>query len=288
VQDAVRLQPGSTVIGTPGYVPMEQYVGRATVRSDYYAFAATLLFLLSRCSPADFPLSNLKIDFSSLSGLSRDLSLILGNWLEPDETRRTLRPENALALLEGREPQAGEAAGAGAPPRARKPQGSRVEVVETSDSLVIRFRERGRRQLLPMAAFVVLWLALVAGMVVVSALTKAVFIFIYIPFTAVGLFLLRKVLYGLFGRTTLEFSAGSGFRWVREFFGKKEITAPLSDVGECVNQTAYLINNQPQNVLELEVGARTLRFGEFLSERERQWLAGVINRKLGELAVLAG
>ncbi len=286
VQDAIRLEPGSTVIGTPGYVPMEQYVGRATVRSDYYAFAATLLFLLSHRSPADFPLSNLKIDFSSLSGLSRGLSLILGNWLEPDEARRTLPVENALALLEGREPQAGEAAGAPLGPR--KPQGSRVEVVETSDSLVIRFRERGRRHLLPMAAFVVLWLALVAGMVVISALTKAVLIFIYVPFTAVGLFLLRKVLYGLFGRTTLEFSAGSGFRWVREFLGKKEIAAPLSDVGECVSQTAYLINNQPQNALELEVGARTLRFGEFLSERERHWLAGLINRKLGELAVLAG
>lgn len=288
VQDAIRLESGgsTTVIGTPGYVPLEQYVGKATVRSDYYAFAATLLFLLSHRSPADFPLTSLKIDFSALNGLSRDLSLILANWLEPDEARRTLSPENALALLEGREPLPGKPAGA--PAQSRKPRGSRVEVTETSDSLIIRFRERGRRQLLPLAGFVVLWLALVAGMVAISALTKAIFIFIYIPFSAVGLFLLRKVLYGLFGRVTLEFSAGRGFRWLREFLGKKELAAPLSDVGECVNRTTYLLNNQPQNVLELEVGAKTIKFGEFLSDREKQWLAGLINRKLEELAVLAG
>ena len=287
VQDAIRLESGSstTVIGTPGYVPMEQYVGRATVRSDHYAFAATLLFLLSHRSPADFPLSNLKIDFSALSGLSRDLELILANWLEPDEARRTLRPEDALALLEGREPQPGQPAGAST--WRRKPHGSRVEVTETADSLIVRFRERGRGQL-AMVGFVILWLALVVGMVVISARTKVGLIFIYIPFSAVGLIMLHKVFYGLFGRVTLEFSASRGFRWVREFLGKKEIAAPLADVGECIHRTAYLLNNQPLNVLELEVGARTIKFGEFLSDREKHWLAGLINRKVEELAVLAG
>jgi len=225
VQDAIRLESGAsaTVIGTPGYVPMEQYMGRATVRSDYYAFAATLLFLLSHRSPADFPLEELKIDLSALNGLSRDLTMILANWLEPDETRRTLRPENALASLT-----------------------------------------------LVWLGFVAVWDAIVIGM-----RAPTVFVLFSIPFWAMGLFLLRKVFYGLFGQVTLEFSASRGFRWVREFLGKKEIAAPLADVGECISRTAYLVNNQPQNVLELEVGAKTIKFGEFLSDREKQWLAAL-------------
>ncbi len=286
VQEAIRLESGgaTTVIGTPGYVPMEQYVGRATVRSDYYALAATLLFLLSHRSPADFPLSSLKIDFSALGGLSPGLSAILGNWLEPDEARRTLRPEDALALLEGREPQAAEAPAAPAPPgkpQGRKPHGTRVEVTETADSLVIRFRERGRGQL-ALLGIVVLFLAFMVAMLARSAIYQPNFIFVFflfVPFSAAGL-LFR----GLSGRITLELSAGRGFRWVRQFLGKKEITAPLSEVGQCINRTAYLMNGQPQNALELEVGAKAIKFGSSLSERERQWLAGLINRKLQELA----
>ena len=55
VQDAIRLSTGatSTIVGTPGYTPMEQFVGRATARSDLYAVAATLLYLLTHRNPAD-------------------------------------------------------------------------------------------------------------------------------------------------------------------------------------------------------------------------------------------
>ena len=287
VQDAIRLESGAstTVIGTPGYVPMEQYVGRATVRSDYYAFAATLLFLLSHRSPADFPLSNLKIDFNACSGLSRSLELILANWLEPDEARRTLRPENALALLEGREPQSGQPAGV--PPQVRKPHGSRVEVTETADSLSIRFRERGRHRL-PLAGFALVWLGFVAVWTGMSLGLSAqpVFVLFSLPFWAVGLFTLYKTLYGLFGSVHLELSAAKGLRFVRKFLKEKETCAPLADVGECAVRSSYRVNNVPQYALELEVGTRTLKFGEALAPREKQWLAELINRKVEELSAL--
>jgi hypothetical protein len=47
------------------------------------------------------------------------------------------------------------------------------------------------------------------------------------------------------------------------------------------------VNNVPQYVLELEVGTQTIKFGEFLAPREKEWLAELINRKVGELASLA-
>jgi hypothetical protein len=275
VQDALRLEAGgsSTVIGTPGYVPMEQYMGKASVRSDYYAFAATLLFLLTHRSPADFPLANMKIDMSGAPQVSRELALVLSSWLEPDEARRSLPPEKALDLLEGRLSAEQAAERMGTPAR-RKPHGSRVEVTETADSLTIRFRERGRGQLL-LGGFVALFLALMLAML---AIRQPSFVFIFVPFSAVGL-----LFPGLFSRVTLEFSARRGFRWVRQFLGKRELSAPLADVGECVSRTAYVLNNRPQTVLELEVGAKTIRFGGSLSEREKDWLAELINRKVQEL-----
>lgn len=45
---------GSTVAGTYGYMPYEQYMGQSTPSSDLFALAATFLHLLTRRPPRDF------------------------------------------------------------------------------------------------------------------------------------------------------------------------------------------------------------------------------------------
>jgi serine/threonine protein kinase len=47
-------ESGSTVAGTYGYMPYEQYMGQATPSSDLYALAATFLHLLTGRPPRDF------------------------------------------------------------------------------------------------------------------------------------------------------------------------------------------------------------------------------------------
>jgi serine/threonine protein kinase len=47
-------EAGSTVVGTYGYMPYEQYMGQATAASDLYALAATFLHLLTGRPPRDF------------------------------------------------------------------------------------------------------------------------------------------------------------------------------------------------------------------------------------------
>jgi hypothetical protein len=47
-------ESGSTVVGTYGYMPFEQYMGQASAASDLYALGATLLHVLSGRPPADF------------------------------------------------------------------------------------------------------------------------------------------------------------------------------------------------------------------------------------------
>lgn len=45
---------GSTVVGTFGYMPIEQTMGQASPASDLYALGATLLHLITRRPPAEF------------------------------------------------------------------------------------------------------------------------------------------------------------------------------------------------------------------------------------------
>lgn len=109
VQDAVRLayRDTSTMIGTAGYAPLEQVSGRATVRSDLYAAAATVAFLVTRKHPSDLPVTGMRIDPGALVELSPRLDYVLRSYLDPDEAQRTLPPLEASAILRGTAPLPG-------------------------------------------------------------------------------------------------------------------------------------------------------------------------------------
>jgi hypothetical protein len=286
VQDAIRLgaPAATTMIGTPGYAPMEQFVGRATVRSDLYGLAATLVFLLTRRSPADLPTRNLKIDLASVVEVtSPGLSRVLANWLEPDEAARTLSLAQADALLGG-EPQAsatGDPAAersveAALPPAAvRPPHGSRITYA--SDGASHRYSipagaGRGRRR---MGTFAIVWLGFV-GFWTYSALrmkAPAGFLLFALPFLGVGVGIVRRVLAGMFGTVHLEIDAEGVTHSRRLLLSSRRQTVPLSDVGEC----------REEGALYLDIGARTLRLGESLSRREREWLQDSINNALRDV-----
>ncbi len=48
-----KLENKQTIIGTPGFSPLEQYYGKADVRSDIYALGMTLYYLLTKVKPED-------------------------------------------------------------------------------------------------------------------------------------------------------------------------------------------------------------------------------------------
>lgn len=106
VQDAVRLayRDTTTMVGTAGYAPIEQVSGRATVRSDLYAAAASAAFLLTRTHPSDLPHKGLRPDPGALVELSPRMRHVLDAYLDPDESRRTLPPLEAAAVLRGEIP----------------------------------------------------------------------------------------------------------------------------------------------------------------------------------------
>jgi serine/threonine protein kinase len=69
----------SSIYGTAGYAPKDQYVSQSEPRSDVYALAATMYHLLTDDDPRSHPFS-----FPHLNQLPPELSFILKVALEPD------------------------------------------------------------------------------------------------------------------------------------------------------------------------------------------------------------
>lgn len=86
---------GSTVVGTFGYMPLEQYEGRAQPASDIYGLGMSLLYALSGTEPVQMKKRGLKADFRQHLQISDGLAQILDRMIEPDIA---LRYPNAREL----------------------------------------------------------------------------------------------------------------------------------------------------------------------------------------------
>jgi eukaryotic-like serine/threonine-protein kinase len=78
----------TSALGTPGYAPPEQYQGNADGRSDLYALAATLHFLLTNRDPRDEPPFNYPRVRTLNSQLSPETERVLDRALTLDITKR--------------------------------------------------------------------------------------------------------------------------------------------------------------------------------------------------------
>ncbi|MFU8805151.1 MAG: protein kinase domain-containing protein [Bradymonadaceae bacterium] len=97
---------GSTIVGTTGYMPPEQLMGRAMAATDIYALAATIIHLATGLHPTDIPMERMKLQFRELAGLSPALSDVLEAMLEPDVRARLSVVEDVREALDrmGRAP----------------------------------------------------------------------------------------------------------------------------------------------------------------------------------------
>eukprot|EP00466_Bigelowiella_natans_P018472 jgi/Bigna1/90661/estExt_fgenesh1_pg.C_760019 len=163
------------MVGTYGYMPPEQFQGRASVKSDLYGLGATLLTLATGSqphihrrihsptrslaqlstkvdgrSPASFPQSRLKIDFSQEEGvMPLDLKRVISGLLEPVEEDR-LSAKDAMRILDGdivssklSVSELLSLASKKTSPRAGKQQIGRVSWLKDHESLVISIKPKG-------------------------------------------------------------------------------------------------------------------------------------------------
>jgi eukaryotic-like serine/threonine-protein kinase len=89
-----------TVVGTYGYMPPEQFGGRAAPASDLYSLGATLIALLTGAHPADLPQKDMRIQFEQAAHLSPGFTDWLNRMIEPSLERRFASAESALQALE--------------------------------------------------------------------------------------------------------------------------------------------------------------------------------------------
>jgi serine/threonine protein kinase len=78
----------TTALGTPGYAPPEQYQGNAEPRSDLYALAATLYYLLTDRDPTEYPPFQFPPARTVNPLLSADIEAILNRALILDINQR--------------------------------------------------------------------------------------------------------------------------------------------------------------------------------------------------------
>jgi eukaryotic-like serine/threonine-protein kinase len=93
---------GKTIVGTFGYMPIEQFEGRAGPASDIYALGATLLYMLSHREPQKMPKRGLRTDFRPLVNISDDFAALIEVMIEPDVEARFQSAEALIAALDGR------------------------------------------------------------------------------------------------------------------------------------------------------------------------------------------
>jgi serine/threonine protein kinase len=138
VQDqAVQEGATFTVVGTYGYVPMEQFGGRAVPASDLYALGATLIHLLTGVAPADLPQRDARIQFAD--GVSLELGFVnwIGKLTEPSLVQRLSTARQALEALKNKHTLS-------PPITSHKPTGSKIQLTKSASQLEIRIPRRGR------------------------------------------------------------------------------------------------------------------------------------------------
>ena len=125
-----------TVVGTYGYMPPEQFSGRAVPASDLYSVGATLLALMSGMHPSSLPRSGTKVDFSKIPVISASFAEWLGSLYDINLESRVKSAQAALKTLEtGRTAPATPPA---APPTpVRKPAETKISLTKDPTFLEI-------------------------------------------------------------------------------------------------------------------------------------------------------
>jgi serine/threonine protein kinase len=100
VQTAVRETGTMTIVGTYGYMPPEQFSGRAFPASDLYSLGATLIYLVTGTHPADLLQEDLLLEFEPVVHLSPSFVQWLKFLTHPNRKQRLSSATVALKALE--------------------------------------------------------------------------------------------------------------------------------------------------------------------------------------------
>jgi len=295
VQDTYRNTQigGSTIVGTYGYMPPEQFRGKSLPATDLYALGATILFLLTGRSPADLPEVRFKINFRDSVDIEPHFADWLEKMLEPALEDRFSTARQALRALQNFQnlPSIEQRIKAldiqhllnqtdDRPVSKRhyeKPLGSRIELEKTDYSLEIDIPPTGwHGEGVSLLIFAICW----NGFLVfwTSLASKAGFFALFsIPFWLVGIGMAYAALSTVFGKVHLLIG-DRNFSLEWDILGaKRRIQGKTQDLRPLELKSFYEVNNQPVMQLCLNQGVYSHKFGSGLSRVEKEWLMQEIN-----------
>lgn len=179
---SVQTVPSSgtmTVVGTYGYMPPEQFGGRAQPASDLYSLGATLIYLSTGQHPAELTQDNLQIAFEP----PRNLSPAFAKWIQQltytDLSKRTASASQALHQLNNPIQTAKPIVPVAAKPRSDSNLSFQLshkdfEINSTPSEFKVQFSSlRLKKNSVPSETsgfFVILWLCLLAFIISSSGL----------------------------------------------------------------------------------------------------------------------
>lgn len=97
VVDQLAPEGGSTIVGTFGYMPLEQYEGRSAPASDVYALGMVWIEMLTGKKPSSLERKGLALDFQRYTRASDPLVSLLECMVDMDQSKR---PADGTALLD--------------------------------------------------------------------------------------------------------------------------------------------------------------------------------------------
>ncbi|PSF32093.1 serine/threonine protein kinase [Aphanothece hegewaldii CCALA 016] len=204
VQAAANQGSTLTIVGTYGYMPPEQFGGRAVQASDLYSLGATLIYLASGLHPADLPQKDLRLDFESSVNLSPQFTRWLRKMIQPSLEKRFSSAKEAInALLK----PVGIVETQFLIPT--KPFNSQVHLSKQDDVLDIFIPPKGFHVgLIPIIIFAVIWNGFLILWYSIAFATWNNFgwfaAFFATGHLCVGLGLILTIIFTLFGHTRLR------------------------------------------------------------------------------------
>jgi serine/threonine protein kinase len=277
VQTIAAQEGGTiTVVGTYGYMPPEQFGGRATPASDLYSLGATLIYLITGLHPTELPQKDGRIEFQQVANLDSTFRDWLEWMTEPSLNRRFTSAREALqALRNPRSPKQ-------ITPIVRQPADSDVILRKTSDFLEIVLPPKGFGFGHVAGLSLVTPLLLVWGSPVAVAL-NARQISLFIVTCGLLALCIGWILYALFARTRLRIDRQQ-ICFIQELFGLRwQRSHPLPKGDSCqveLTQQYLTTNPKGENVwisqrLILRVGKQQYELVKKgrLTDGELDWLA---------------
>ncbi len=201
--EALKIGNTNTIVGTYGYMPLEQFGGRTVPASDLYSLGATLARLITGKEPAELPQKNGKIDIEEVTNISISFKQWLNKMLEPQLELRFESAKLALNSLENLN-EISEIK------RIEKPKYTQIKLTKNTQEISIFIPPFGfDPSLIFIGGFAIAWNSFITFWTLGALFTAPFpmnipFVLFSIPFWTVGIFLAYTVLFSLYGKTYLE------------------------------------------------------------------------------------